>query len=210
MAITTTAVAVSGGGGSLPGGMTKDPKHLPAFQGQVRLYDSTTQHAPNAPNFWAELGRGGAYVTGAVDDTYKEICSLTGSGSLFHVVPPAHTNNTDTVSFKITVDGVEHEIVKSETWGTSNNAIFRVTLGICEGYYDYQSGDYTPRYDFADTEQYTTFVKAINHTMMPPTTIINKGGVFVRFEESLIVEVKVTDVDADTYSDYCGAAYILD
>ena len=215
MAITTTAVAASGGG--LPGGMTTNPNHLPVYDGSnsTRLYDNNFSRLPDEVSFWAEVGKVGAYVTGATDDTYKEICSLTGGGNLFHVIPPAITNTSDTVGFKIIVDGTEYEILKTQTWYDSSNVNRRIVMGNCisnETYSRYTtSAAYL--YDFAGAGQTTAVFNKhdCSISLHPPSEIINNGMPCLRFEESLIVEAKVTDVyTAAPYGDYCGATYILD
>ena len=215
MAITTTAVAASGGGG-LPGGMTTNPNHLPVYDASnnIGLYDDATQLLANVASFWTEIGYVGAYVTGATDDTYKEICSLAGSGNLFHVIPPAHTNTSDTIGFRITVDGTVYEILKAQTWYLASHSSRRIVMGASV------SGQLTSKYttstnylnDFAGGGQSTSVFNKHNGSikLVPPSEIMNNGMPCLRFEESLIVEAKVTDVLTTTYSDYCGATYILD
>ena len=214
MAITTTAVAVSTP--SLPGGMTSDPKLLPVYDATntVYLYDNTTQREASVESFWTELGLQGAWVTGATDDTYKEICSLTGSGNLFHVIPPAHTNTSDTIGFRITVDGTVYEVLKTQTWHNSDSDSGRVVMGTAV------SNSTTARYttasrylaDYAGGGQTTSVFRKqdANIHLIPPSEILNNGMPNLRFEESLIVETKATDVRAGTYGPRCGASYILD
>ena len=202
---------------SLPGGMTKDPRHLPCYDGTGTLlvYDNTGQAGSQAATFWTELDLIGAFATGSTDDTYKEVCNITGSGVLFHVVSQAITNTTDDVTFRITVDGTEYVIAKTQTWVFGGNDAYRVLLG-CGVDGNTIGAKYTTTsgylHDFAGRSSTSAFSKNSGViTLIPPSEIMNNSMPCVRFDASLIVEVKVTDVYvADTYGAYAGATYILD
>jgi hypothetical protein len=204
---------------SLPGGMTKDPRLMPFFQpsgdgtGSV-LYDAGAALSPNALSYWQEVAKRGAYATGVADDTYKEICDITGSGILFHVIAPAYTNSTDDVTFKITVDGVEYIIVKTTELRTAGSERSRLVLGACVS--NGRASQYTSAnafvYEYAGIALSNDLFTCDTGQMLllPPDQIRTNGLPMLRFEESLKVEVKVTDVHTGTYSGYCGATYILD
>jgi hypothetical protein len=202
---------------SLPGGMTKDPRLLPCFDGtsSTSLYDSTSAQAASASGFWTELNLVGASATSSTDDTYTAVCDITGSGVLFHVVSQAITNTSDTVTFRITVDGAEYVIDKTQTWTFADQPQRRIVLGCCQATSTatkYTSGSvYFQDFagDLASTQAFSKVGGVIYLT--PPSEIMTSSLPCVRFEESLKVEVKVTDVSAvGTTPQYCGATYILD
>lgn len=206
----------AGGGGSLPGGMTKDPRLLPCYEGTAStgLYDNTTLMFADVVGFWEEFARVGAVATTSTDDTYTEICDITGSGVLFHVVSQTPTNTTDDVTFRITVDGVEYVIAKTQTWASVASDQRRIVLGCAtDAAMDSKYTVSTQHFrDFAGDGQSTQVFRKNGRSIriIPPSEIMNNSMPCLRFEESLKVEVKVTDVFAGTYSHRCGATYILD
>ena len=205
---------------SLPGGMTKDPRLLPVYEVDgagtgLSLYDGGIAYGAGVAGFWTELALMGAQATGSTSDTYKEVCNITGSGILFHVVAQSAANTTDDTTFRITVDGTEYVIAKTQTLTTAASQSNRLCMGACV--------------DASKTALYTTaavwlqtFSGSAASTdvfklgsgqiyMVPPSHIINNGMPCLRFDESLVVEVKVTNVyGTGTYPAYCGATYILD
>jgi hypothetical protein len=203
-------------GVSLPGGMTKDPKLLPVFDGtsQTIVYNASISATASSADFWTEIDLIGAYATGSTDNTFKEICDITGSGLLFHVISQAPTNATDDVAFRITVDGVEHTITKTQTLDGASNDQRRVILGACAntGYGSAFTANNAIFYDYAGGQSDTIFLRnTAQVVLMPPAFIWLNGWPSLRFEQSLKVEAKVGDVyTAGTYGAYCGATYILD
>jgi hypothetical protein len=199
---------------SLPGGMTKDPRLLPCYDGTsgTNIYDGTVSQASSVLAFWTELDLIGAVATGSTDDTYKEICNITGSGVLFHVISQGITNTTDDVTFRITVDGTEYVIAKTQTWAAAGTHTSRVVLGCSapDTLITKYSATTVFLHDFAGASSAQAYAKGTAN-LVPPSEIINNGMPCLRFDESLIVEVKTTDVPtAFDYGAYCGATYILD
>ena len=202
---------------SLGGGMTKDPRHLPVYNAPtVQVFDNTTYIAASAVGFWNEVALVGAFATGSTDDAYKEVVNITGSGVLFHVISQAMTNTTDDVTFRITVDGTEYVIAKTQTWSSAGSDAHRVVMGCCVDFATIAKYTTNPAYlyDFAGAlDSVAAFSKntGLSTTMIPPSEIMNNSMPCLRFDESLVVEVKVADVYvAGTYGAYAGATYILD
>ena len=214
----------SSGGGSLPGGMTRDPRLLPCFDAtdilEIKQSSSSTQYTVSSIAFWDSIGWHGAFAASSVDNTYKTVCDITGSGFLFHVISPAITNTTDDVMFRITVDGTEYVIAKTQTWNKSGNANgSRVVLGACGytgSFYSSSDGIWIRGWPAASSTAAIQSFRALGsgafaHLLAPENIVTHGYGPYVRFDASLKVEVKVTDVyTVQTYGDRCGATYILD
>lgn len=211
--------APSGGGMSLPGGMTKDPRLLPVYDatGGNSLYVTSTNVSTSSANidFWNQLALIGAVASDAVSNVYKTLCNITGSGILFHVISPAIANTSDDISFKITVDGTVYEIIKTNTWNGAGNATTRAVLGASAAGQSRESLWSTNAVMLNDFAGSAPSVQAFRKatpavTLIPPSNILTFGWPCIRFEQSLKVETKVTNVAALTNAGYCGATYILD
>jgi hypothetical protein len=189
-----------------------DPRKIPVYDltgNGASVYEGTTTRAANTAEFWSEIDVVGAFATGATDDTYKEVCNLSGSGYLFHVIAPSPTNNTDTVSFRITVDGTVYTISKSRTWSTLSDDRDRVILGMCSAGGTYTTAAEYLKY-FGNPQSGVVF-RTGTEFLVPPHMIVELNMPRLRFESSLVVETKVTDVYVGgTYGAHCGATYVLD
>ncbi|RAL95612.1 hypothetical protein [Agrobacterium sp. MS2] len=214
----------SSGGGSLPGGMTKDPRLLPCYDAtgvlELRQANTGAQCTVASLQFWDSIGWHGAFAASSTDDTYNTVCDITGSGFLFQVISQAITNVTDDVTFRITVDGTEYVIAKTQTWASavSDNGR-RVVLGACgsvANFYDAANGTWLRGFpsnaSSASIQSFRSFGSGAAAHLLAPESIVTHGlGPYVRFDASLKVEVKVTDVyTVQTYGGRCGATYILD
>ncbi|WP_312222562.1 hypothetical protein [Rhizobium rhizoryzae] len=211
--------ASSGGGMSLPGGMTKDPRLLPVYDatGGVNVYVGTTSTSMNTVNldFWNQVALIGAVSSTATSNVYTTLCNITGAGILFHVISPAIANVTDDVFFKITVDGTVYEIIKTNTWGIANATTSRVVFGsassgsVASSLWATAAAMVT---DYAGSAQSVqAFRKATSSVFLnPPSHIMTFGWPCLRFEQSLKVEVKVSNIASAGNSAYCAATYILD
>lgn len=206
----------------LPGGMTKDPRLLPCFDCTYQMelkFQTTAQYLATSATFWTAIDAVGAFATTSADNTYTTICDLTGAGVLFHVISQEITNTTDDVTFRITVDGIEYVIAKTQTWQVAPSSYGgRVGLGLFSSnaaVFDTSGTWFRGFPSGVDwTQAFTNFggsgSGATGHPISPET-IMRNGWSCVRFEKSLKVEVKVTDVNvASTYGQRCGATYILD
>lgn len=210
----------SSGGGSLPGGMTKDPRFLPMVDGTNVLFAASTSGAGNTPDsatFWGGTILGfasiGAVLSTANDNTYGTICDLTGRGYLFHVIPPLHAAATDTISFRITVDGTEYLIEKTgQLYSTSQAG--RLVLGCASplggGESSFFTGQNIAGFGQDNGSTIGSFRFSGNAMLFQPWRILMEGRPCVYFEESLKVETKVSALGASgTYCQYSAATYKL-
>lgn len=210
----------SSGGGSLPGGMTKDPRFLPMVDATGVLGADNVGSSVNANNaaFWSggttsSMANIGAVRTTATAGTYGTICDITGRGYLFHVLPPLQASTLSTISFRITVDGVEYVIEKVGEL-ISNNNTGRLLLGACvlsPSYSSFYTGNGSDLLNFGQSISTVGSFRAANGAWMyQPWRILMEGMPCVFFEESLKVETKVSTLNAsDTYSQYSAATYKL-
>ena len=209
----------SSGGGSLPGGMTKDPRFLPMVDGTGGIAVSNNTYNASAENFWTaskdSVSQIGAVLTAATANTYGTICDLTGRGYLFHVIPALHAATTSTVSFRITVDGVEYVIEKVGGMD-STNAGGRLALGCAVvqntasavNFYTEIGNHLT--YFGQNSSTVGSFRTSGQAFLIQPWRIIMEGMPCVFFEESLKVETKVSALASpSTYSQYSAATYKL-
>lgn len=197
-----------------------DPQRLPwgcvheSYGGfhydDVGTLPRTKLHGYDDAAFWTQCAAVGDTAQVAADDTYVTITNVSsGSGALVNLILPGGTNIGDTVTVKITVDGVEY--VLSFDLETVNDRFF---AGAIERYNDYGQSVHTAvypdkiisgiasHYETADTGNTSWALKS------PVESVAN--SLVLRFESSLKVEMKSSDFDTTSNRDYCGVVYVLD
>ncbi|PZP67908.1 MAG: hypothetical protein DI604_20195 [Delftia acidovorans] len=203
--------APSGGGMSLPGGMTKDPRLLPLFDStnSVSVLISGTATNPDVNGFWDGIASRGAVANTATDNNFTTIVNITsGRGLLFNVIPPRHTNLNDVVTFRLTVDGEVYSITRSGPWAISNQ-YGRVILGqLLDQNSDPLSS--SPTNPFLQSPASTTYFNTGSAGTLPkPPYMMALGMPMLLFEESLKVEVMCSDVFPTLNGPKSGVVYTL-
>jgi len=156
--------------------------------------------------------------TGSVtsDDSYATITNVTdGSGVITHLVLPGVTNASDTVTAKLTIDGVEWTVAFQ-----AGNATDRFFSGGCfQGNNDAYWGMHDS--DFYGAEFVSGLAKrwvskaggasgSRSYFYMHDPTLNASRYPCIRFKSSLKVEMKVSDYTTTNHRDDCAVIYILD
>lgn len=202
-----------------------NPKHMPlvsVIQTALNIKTtSTAQLTASVVGFWTAIARDGATAAITVADTYVDVCRLTGSGFLFNAVSPTHTAGY-IPSMRITVDGVQYVIAPSAnqtlawrmvlgpvTIGTSVAGIATASVAgdvlVPNGAFD--SGFANAK--IGGVRQHGA--SAADFLGIPSeTAILSLGLAALRFESSLIVEMKCNLLSGTANDRSCGVSYKLD
>ncbi len=163
--------------------------------------------------FFTALALRGAQTSIAVADTYVTVANISGSGFLANCVSPTHTA-THTPTIRITVDGTAYTIAPSAVQPLSSRMVLGPTSsGASVGAIEALSLNGGSDNGFLNAavgglNQIVTGNTAIS--LMTPEGLLSYGYQLLRFESSLLVEIKCSLLSANAVDKQCGATYILD
>jgi hypothetical protein len=200
-----------------------NPKQLPVAivnEANLSLKTSATVTnnftAVNSATSFTAMALRGAQTSVAVADTYVTLANLTGSGFLFNVICATNTGAGYTPTIRITVDGTIYTISSSSTV----NATFRLVLGalisaapsvsaIGAVGTDIISPNAGPDNGFSGANVGGLYNPA-TASIMTPEMILAYGLPCLRFETSLIVEMKASLLASSANDRIGGVSYRLD
>ena len=211
---------MSGSQSALYGGGSRwitNPKHLGRLSVQntklfAKLTNSTTANSSVA-GFFTAVALRGAQTSITVADTYVTVANITGSGFLVNCVSPTHTA-TFTPTIRITVDGVAYTIAPSAAQpiahrmllgphtvapSVSTNESFSPNGGSDNGFWTAQTGGLV---------QVTS--SQVDVALQTPEAAMAYGLPMLRFEQSILVEMKASLLSGTAVDKQCCASYVLD
>lgn len=208
----------AGGGG---GRFITNPKQLPIHvvtSAYTNVKTATTSiAAADNPNFYNGIANRGAQASITVADTYVTVASLTGAGFLFNCISPTHTAS-HTPTIRITVDGTAYTIAPTSSIATG----YRVCIGpvvpslpsIAGPSTASVAGDIPGPSAPTDGGFYVGSTGGIplisgNATLISPEQIWSMGWPALRFESSLLIEMKCSLLSGTATDKSCGATYVL-
>lgn len=201
-----------------------NPKQLPItvvnqsnFYLKTAIGASTNCSAANATTFFNAMALKGAQASVAVADTYVTFASLTGSGLLFNVVCATNTGAGYTPTLRITVDGVVYIITSSGAL----SAVQRLVVGAIVPALPSISAVATIGTDIvspnagADVGFQSASVGGLmamlnNCGITSPENIMAYNMPMLRFEQSLLVEMKTSLLASSTGDRLGGVSYRLE
>lgn len=202
-----------------------NPKHLPRLAIlQTALNIKTgigAQSLSSVAGFYTAMARDGAESAITVADTYVTVASLTGAGFLFNAVLPTHSAGYRP-TVRITVDGTVYTISPS----ADQTALWRMVLGpltigtsIAGVAAAAIAGDVLPANGAWDSgftnakigglRQYGA--SSADFLGIPTESAIQTNNwPALRFESSLVVEMKCNLLSGTAAHKQCGITYLLD
>ena len=207
------------------GNLVDDPQSLPwhvAAEGMVFIPSVeqnqalilTMAQAITAAGAWTDIANYGDTTQVTVDDTYATVTNVaSGAGVLTHLFLPGATTAADVVTARITVDSTEYTLAF-----TLVNATDRFFAGVAKMQTYIRStggavgGELTQASWGGGIESgiANRAVASVGLLPMAPAEALQGGGPLLRFESSLLVEMKSSDFSATNNRDYCAAVYTLD
>lgn len=217
---------MSGTAGQLVGGgrWITNPKHLQTtVVAQSSIYlktalgTSTNCSAANAATFFNAMAIKGAQAPVAVADTFVTLANLTGSGFLFNVICATNTGAVYTPTIRITVDGVVYTITTSGTIA----ATYRVVVGpllpnlptlssIAAIGTDIISPNSGSDGGFVGVSVGGLMTFLGNCGIVTPENIMAHNMPMLRFESSLLVEMKTSLLASSAGDRIGGVTYRLE
>ena len=199
-----------------------NPKHLslisvPKALIVVKTAQSTTAAMDAAGGFTA-LARRGASASISVADTYVTVANLSGAGFLFNCISPTHDGAAFTPTFRITVDGTAYVIAPSAVQLLGN----RVVLGpITQGTPATSAAaaigtDVISVNASADAGFQTASVGGVTTQITTaigiptPEMILSNNMQCLRFETSLVVEMKASLLSGTAVDKQCAVTFRMD
>lgn len=202
------------GGGSRWISNPKQLNRLAALNTRLQLKTAfNTLIDSSAAGFFTALALRGAQASISVADTYVTVASLSGSGFLVNCVSPTHTA-AFTPTFRITVDGTQYILSPS----AAQTLAWRMVLGPTISGGNTAAGDATfvnssldNGFQAAQVGGLVQMGAATVLTSLPtPETVLSLGLQALRFESSLLVEMKCDLLSANAVDKQGGATYVLD
>ena len=198
-----------------------NPKHLniiaaPKALIAVKTAQATTGAMSAAGGFTA-LALRGAQTSITVADTYVTVTSQTGAGFAFNFVSPTHDGGVHTITWRITVDGLVYTITSAghaignrlilgpitqgvpatSTIGAIGTDIIAPNAAADAGFQTASTGGVT--------------VQATSAIGIPtPEMILSNNWQCLRFESSLLVEVKCNLLSSVAVDKQCGVTFRMD
>ena len=213
--------AIFGGGNR----WISNPKHLPLLsvrEAALNIKEGTVvKTLSSVSGFYTAMARDGATAAITVADTYVTVCTLSGGGFLFHAISPTHTAGF-IPTMRITVDGTQYVIAPS----ANQTAAWRMVLGptmpgvsiafpstasvvsdiaLPNGGWD--SGFANAR--VGGVHQYGDSSSAFI-SIPSQQSILALGMAALRFESSLVVEMKASLLSGTANDKNCAVSYRLD
>ncbi len=214
---------MSGTQSSLFGGGSRwitNPKHLNCIANPkssiYAKWSATSQNASSASAFFTSLALRGAQASVTVADTYVTVANLTGSGFAFDFVSPTH-DGTFTPTIRITVDGTVYTLAPSAVFAAGNRMIVgpvtsgAISTSVVATIGSDLSGVNSPS-DNGFTGSMVGGVQTIMGIVGIPTPefALSLGMQALRFESSLLVEMKASGLSASAIDKQCAVTYRLD
>lgn len=199
-----------------------NPKQLPihvvtSANTNIKTATTSIANAGNA-NFFNGLANRGAQASISVADTYVTVASLTGSGFLFNCISPTHSA-VSTPTIRITVDGTVYTIAPSSTIAAG----YRVLVGplvpvlpsIAAAGTAAVAGDGMGPSAQSDGGFYIGSTGGIplitgSVSLISPEQILSMNWASLRFESSLLVEMKCSLLSGTAVDKSCAVTYRLD
>lgn len=161
---------------------------------------------------WSNIAAEGASTSIVTADTYVTVANLTGAGFLFNAFSPSHSS-AFRPTIRLTVDGTVYTI--SPTADVTGAAI-RMILGavqvntplIAAGDAVLPNNSSDP--GFAATKTGGITLAATSVGVMLPQWMLVYGYPVLRFESSLLIEMKTNILTGVAAEKICGATYRLD
>lgn len=202
-----------------------NPKHLSAMAvandrlGLKSAFNTAT--LSSVAGFFTALDRLGASSAITVADTYVNVLSVSsGSGFVTGMVSPTHSG-THTPSIRVTVDGGTPVVIAPSAVQT---ALYRMVLGPLTNYLSIISagtgatvGDIVgPNtgndggFNVARVGGLAQVAGTILRGLPTPQACLEMGWPVLRFETSILIEMKCSSLSATAIDKQCGVAYQLD
>lgn len=202
-----------------------NPKHLPlvsVIQTALNVKELiTTKTLASVAGFYTAIAKEGASAAITVADTYVTVCNLTGAGFLFNCVSPTHSAGFRP-TIRITVDGTVYTITPS----ADQTAAWRLVLGPTTSGISITgvsaasvAGDIIAPNNSWDSGFTNARIggvvqhggSAADFLGIPtPAAIMRHGLPMLRFESSLLVEMKCNLLSGTANDKNCAATYLLD
>ena len=199
-----------------------NPKHLSVLsvpKASVYVKDTaTTLKASDVAGFFTALALRGATSSITVADTYVTVANLSGSGFLFSAVSPTHTASF-TPTIRITVDGVQYVIAPSAAQTAGNRLVLgAVTTAVSAAALatGATANDISLPNSAADVGFSNALVGGVaapgtsTFAVVTPEAALSYGLPALRFESSLLIEMKASLLSGTANDKSCGAVYRLD
>ena len=215
---------MSGTQSSLFGGGSRwitNPKHLNCIsnaKANISLKAaSTTIHASSAAAFFTSAAVRGAQASITVADTYVTVANLTGSGFAFNFISPTH-DGTFTPTIRITVDGTVYTIAPSAVAAAGNRLVIGpttsgfISVSTAAAAIASDISGVNSAQDHGFTGSMVGGVQTVSGTVGIPSPefALSLGMQALRFESSLLVEMKASGLSASSIDKQCAVTYRLD
>ena len=214
---------MSGTQSSLFGGGSRwitNPKHLNCIsnaKANISLKAAPAAiHASSAAAFFTSAAVRGAQASITVADTYVTVANLTGSGFAFNFISPTH-DGTFTPTIRITVDGTVYTIAPSAVAAAGNRLVIGpTTSGFISASTVATLGPDISGVNSAQDHGFTGSmvggVQTVSGTVGIPSPefALSLGMQALRFESSLLVEMKASGLSATAVDKQCAVTYRLD
>lgn len=214
---------MSGTQSSLFGGGSRwitNPKHLNCIsnaKANISLKAApTTIHASSAAAFFTSAAVRGAQASITVANTYVTVANLTGSGFAFNFISPTH-DGTFIPIIRITVDGTVYTIAPSAVAAAGNRLVIGpTTSGFISASTVATLGPDISGVNSAQDHGFTGSmvggVQTVSGTVGIPSPefALSLGMQALRFESSLLVEMKASGLSATAVDKQCAVTYRLD
>lgn len=202
-----------------------NPKHLPIIAihrlALAIKYGISSQYKSDNALFFTQMAYGGAVSAITAADAYVTVTSQTGPGFLFNLVLPTHSAAYRSTT-RITVDGIVYTITQS----ADQTALWRMIIGALTTGYSIQgvgtaavAGDFLGpngawdagfnRAKIGGVCQYGASTSDIL-TIPPESSLMSYNMPMLRFESSLLIEMKCNLLSADAIDKQCGVTFRMD
>ena len=176
-----------------------DPRKMQKFVGDQTV-TKFSNNAASATGFWDAVAFNGVYTdTNFSADTYKTILNVTGSaGVLLWCIGPVMVNATDNTTFRVTVDSIAYTVVVE-----AYNANDRAGIGplIMTDVFTTTNNFNTPNFTRVGVAgDFSVVHPDTNAHLFPTSTAFMLGTSMLKFNSSLLVEVKCTTAQSGTAS----------
>lgn len=214
---------MSGTQSSLFGGGSRwitNPKHLNCISNaKAAIFLKTTatsSQSSAASAFFTAIATRGAQASVSVADTYVTVANLTGSGFAFDFVSPTH-DGTFTPTIRITVDGTVYTIAPSAVAAAGNRLVIgpttsgTISTSTAAAIGSDLSGINSAS-DLGFSGSMIGGVQTVSGTVGIPSPefALSLGMQALRFESSLLVEMKASGLSASSIDKQCAVTYRLD
>ena len=202
-----------------------NPKHLPIFSitdaGLAVKSAANTVSVANSAGFHTAMASQGASASISVANTYVTLVNASGGGGfLFHCVSPTHSASA-TPTIRITVDGTVYTFAPSAAFAAQKRLV--IGAGTPWGPTTTIAGTYSEAQvqlpnSYGDTG-FQTRVGGVNSRVsaagngigLPEESILMSFNMpLLRFESSLLIEMKCDLLSGVAVDKQCSVAYRLD